>query len=122
MRVDLVDNGGLDGHFHLHPRNGYARGPGPIFSGQVNAGRAEATANIQKIRIRLHARQLSQMINQLNLGLFLGFVATHPIAVMQVLSPERAIVGAEDVVVLNDPKLVIRTRHCHSRNRSNQAN
>jgi hypothetical protein len=47
------------------------------------------------------------MLDELNLGLFLGFIPANPIAVMQMLAPEGAIVRTEYVVVFDDSMFVI---------------
>jgi len=47
------------------------------------------------------------MLDELKLGLFLCFIATNPIAVMQMLSPQGAIVGTDDVIVFDDSMLIV---------------
>jgi hypothetical protein len=47
------------------------------------------------------------MLDELKLGLFLGFIAANPIAVMQMLTPEGAIVRTEYVVVFDDSMLIV---------------
>src|SRR5260221_540888 len=42
------------------------------------------------------------MLDELKLRFFLGFIPTNPKSMMQMLAPERAIVGTNDVVVLED--------------------
>jgi hypothetical protein len=47
------------------------------------------------------------MLGELKLGLFLRFIPTNPIAMMQMLSPERAIVGTDGVIVFDDSMLIV---------------
>ena len=55
---------------------------------------------------------LSEMLDQLKLRFFLGFIAADPIAVMEMLAPERAVVGADEIVVLDDSVFIVWTKNC----------
>jgi hypothetical protein len=52
------------------------------------------------------------MLDELKLGFFLGFIAANPISVMQMLAPERAVVGTDEVVVLDDSALIVWAKYC----------
>src|SRR5882762_8191864 len=52
------------------------------------------------------------MLNELKLGLFFGLIAPNPVAVMQMLAPQRAVVRADDVVVIDDTIFVVGTKPC----------
>ncbi len=47
------------------------------------------------------------MLDELQLRSFLRFIPANPVAVMQMLSPQGAIVGAHDVVVFDDSMLIV---------------
>jgi hypothetical protein len=75
--------------------------------GQIETAGSEAAANVKNIRARLYSCEPSEMLDELKLGLFLGFIPANPIAVMQMLSPEGAIVRTEYVVVFDDSMLIV---------------
>jgi hypothetical protein len=47
------------------------------------------------------------MLDQLELRSFLRFIPSNPIPVVNMLAPERAIIGTDDVVVFDDFLLVV---------------
>jgi hypothetical protein len=52
------------------------------------------------------------MLDELELRFFFGFIAADPISVMEMLAPEGAVIGADEVVVLDDSVLVVWTKYC----------
>ena len=50
------------------------------------------------------------MLDQLKLRFFFGFIAANPIAVVKMFTPKRAIVRANDVVVLDDSLFIVSAR------------
>ncbi len=109
--IEVLRCRGLHGHFELYGGNGYARDGGVKVPGQVETAGAQAAADVKNIRARLYADALSEMLDELKLGPFLGFIAANPIAVMQMLSPKRAIVRTKEVVVFDNSMLVVCARH-----------
>ena len=107
LHIEVLRCRGLNCHFDLNPGDRYASDGGVEVFCQVKTGGSESAANIENIRAGLHAGELGEMLDELKLGLFLGFIATNPIAVMQMLAPEGAIVGADEVVVLDDSVFVV---------------
>ena len=55
------------------------------------------------------------MIDELDLRGFFRFIATDPVAVMYMLTPQGAVVRANDVVVFNDFVLLVGARVGHRR-------
>ena len=47
------------------------------------------------------------MFDELELGDVLGFVAGDPVAVMEMFTPEGAVVGADAIVVVDDAGFVV---------------
>jgi hypothetical protein len=47
------------------------------------------------------------MLNELKLGLFFWFVSADPVAVMQMLAPERPIVRTDEIVVFDNSELIV---------------
>jgi hypothetical protein len=52
------------------------------------------------------------MLDELELRFFFRFIAANPISVMQMLAPERAVVGTDEVVMLDDSALIVRAKYC----------
>jgi hypothetical protein len=75
--------------------------------GQVKTAGAEAAANVKNLRAGLYPCKPSEMLDELKLGPFLRFIPANPIAVVQMLSPEGAIVGTEYVIVFDDSMLIV---------------
>src|SRR5260370_39223438 len=107
LRINLLPRGSLGRHFDLYRGNGYTGNGGVKVFGQIETAGAEAAANVKNIRARLYSCEPSEMLDELKLGLFLGFIPANPIAVMQMLSPEGAIVRTEYVVVFDDSMLIV---------------
>src|SRR5216683_3412854 len=107
LRIELLPCRSLGRHFGLYRGNGYAGDGSVVVFGQIETAGAEAAANVKNIRARLYSCEPSEMLDELKLGLFLGFIPANPIAVMQMLSPEGAIVRTEYVVVFDDSMLIV---------------
>src|SRR5258708_14541364 len=107
LGIELRACRSLGGHFDLYRGNGYAGDGGVIVLGQIKTAGAEAAPNVKNIRAGLYLYELGERLDELKLGRFLGFISTNPIAVMQMLSPEGAIVGTDDVVGLDDSMLIV---------------
>src|SRR5205085_9825767 len=82
-----------------------------VFLRQINTARAKAATDIGSPGARRDSRGLRQVLDELHLRGLFRFVATNPIAVMNVLSPQRMVIGAHAVVVLADFLFVIRPGH-----------
>jgi len=51
------------------------------------------------------------MLDELLLRLLFGFISVDPVAVMQMLAPQFVVVGADDIVMLDDLALCVGQRH-----------
>src|SRR6266850_1827482 len=75
------------GHFHLNGRNRDSGCFRVVIPGQINTAGSKTATNIKNPAARRNSRGLREMLDELNLSLFLGFVATNPVAMMQMLPP-----------------------------------
>jgi hypothetical protein len=51
------------------------------------------------------------MLDELNLSLFLGLVAANPVAMMQMLPPQRVVIGTYTVIVISDSFFMVVAGH-----------
>src|SRR5260370_13287699 len=107
LRIESLPCRSLGRHIDLNRRNGYAGNGGVIVPCQIKTAGAEAAANVKNVPPGLYLCELSEMLDELKLGSFLGFIPTNPIAVMQMLSPEGTIVGTNDIVGFADSMLIV---------------
>ena len=52
-------------------------------------------------------RQLCEVLSELELRYFFRFVAANPITVMQMFAPKRVVVGADEIIMLDNFSLVV---------------
>ncbi len=102
--------GGLGGHFDLHGGDGDADGGGLELTGEIEAAGAHAATDIENVGAALDACKGGEMLDQLDLCSFFGFVAGDPIAVVKMLAPEGKVVGTDDIIMFDDFQLVVGTR------------
>jgi len=102
---------GLFSHFDLNRRDGDAGNNGMELFGEIESAGTKATADVEDIRVWLDVGKCGEMFDQLKLCLFLRFIATDPIAMMEVFAPDRTVERSKDVVVLDDFLFVVGTRH-----------
>jgi len=99
----------LLGDFDLRGRDGDTSDGGAKFFGKKESAGAKTATDVEDVPVGFYVCELREMLDELKLCFFFGFIATNPIAVMQVFAPERAVVRTEDVVVLDDALFIIRT-------------
>ena len=110
-RIEVFFLRGLFSHFDLNWRGGDAGDSGMEFLGEVETAGAKATADVQDIRVWLDVCKCGEMFDELKLCLFLRFIPSDPITVMQMLAPDGSVERSKDVVVLDDFLFVVGTRH-----------
>src|SRR5215472_3618004 len=98
---------GLPGHFHLDRRNRDARNARVVRTRQIEAASSVSTTNVEHSRALRNAGESRQVLSELLLRQLFGFVAPNPITMMQMFAPKRAVIGTDDVVVLDDFSLVV---------------
>src|SRR6266851_5524158 len=101
---------GLFSHFDLNRRDGDAGVNGMEFFGEVETAGAKATADVEDIRVWLDVCKCCEMFDELKLCLFLRFIATDPIAMVEMFAPDRTVKRSKDVIVLDDFLFVVGTR------------
>src|SRR6266852_7399596 len=80
------------------------------FFGEVETAGAKATADVEDIRVWLDVCKCCEMFDELKLCLFLRFIATDPIAMVEMFAPDRTVKRSKDVIVLDDFLFVVGTR------------
>jgi len=100
----------LSGDFDLCGRDGDAGHGGVEFFGEEESAGAKAATDVQDVRMRLYVCELGEMFDELKLCLFLGFIAANPVTVVEMFTPERAVIRAKEIVVLDDFLFVVGTR------------
>jgi len=98
---------------HLNGRNGDACGDGSVLLREIQTATAKAAADVQNARPGFYVCELREMLDELDLRGFFRFVATNPVAVVQMLAPQGVVVRASDVVVFNDFMLLVDARNGH---------
>src|SRR5258707_300856 len=106
-RVQLCGNCRLPSHFHLHWGDCDARRARLVLLCQVKAAGPEATTDIEHRGAGLDIRQLCEVLRELELRYFFRFVAANPITMMQMFAPKRVVVGADEIIVLDNFLLVV---------------
>src|SRR5882762_5687890 len=99
------------GHFDLHLGNGDSGGSGAKLLAEIEAAGAESASDVQNRRAVGNLCEAREVLDQLLLRLLLGFIAADPVSVMKMLAPQFVVVGANDVVMLDDFALCVGHRH-----------
>src|SRR5260370_516694 len=99
------------GHFDLHLGNGDSGGCSAKLLAEIEAAGAESASDVQNRRALGNLCEAREVLDQLLLRLLLGFVAADPVPVMKMLAPQFVVVGANDVVMLDDLALCVGQRH-----------
>ena len=110
-RIEVFFFRGLFSHFDLNRRDGDAGDGRSIFLREVQAAGAKAATDVEDIRVWLDVYEFGEMFDELKLCLFLRFIPSDPITVMQMLAPDGTVERSKHVVVLDDFLFVVRTRH-----------
>ena len=109
LRVEIFSGGSVAGHFDLNGRDIYAGGTGLELAGQEETAGPEAAADVEHFGTLRDVGQASEVFGELELGLFFGFVAANPVAMMEVFAPEGVVVRTDLVVMLDDFAFVVGT-------------
>jgi len=74
---------------------------------QVKTAGPKPTTDIEHRRAGPDVRQLCEVLSELELRYFFRFVAANPITVMQMFAPKRVVVGADEIIMLDNSSLVV---------------
>src|SRR5260370_3104780 len=119
FRVHVFPGGSLVGHLHLNRSNRNSCGLRTVIAGKKNAAWAKTTADVQNPAARFDSGYLGEMLDELKLGLFLCFVSANPVAMMQVLAPKIAVVGAYTIIMIPYFFLIAIAGIAHTDSRAN---
>src|SRR5258707_13742846 len=81
------------------------------FFGEIESAGTKATADVEDIRVWLDVCEFGEMFDELKLCLFLRFIPSDPITVMQMLAPDGTVERSKAAVVLDAFLFVVGTRH-----------
>jgi hypothetical protein len=85
----MGSSGRLLGHFDLNGRDRDARSFRFVSFCQIDTAGAKAAADVKNLAVRWEIGCAREMLDQLELRLFLWFVAMYPITVVQMFAPQR---------------------------------